>query len=230
MIGHEQERKIFRMIDLIEAQWERDRYPKVYDSLLAIHHAQTLSIKLISKLNHVRFDEGFKICIQKGGTSVVADGYLVFGDLTPEQEEFFYYYGAYLQLLDDLQDVGTDLSDSLMTAYAILAGKEKLDKWLNKTYYLGLKILDCAERINSERLPAFKALMKKSTDLFLTAAVLTNRPFFSEGFVRDFEAFSPMSFSFIREKEHTWSPFQNELFEQVLKKTMADGPHLLFFH
>ena len=32
-----QEEKIFRMVEIIEEHWDRDNYPKVYLSLLAIH-------------------------------------------------------------------------------------------------------------------------------------------------------------------------------------------------
>ncbi|MGV8096538.1 MAG: class 1 isoprenoid biosynthesis enzyme [Mangrovibacterium sp.] len=219
----EQERKIFRMIELIEAFWDRDQYPKVYESLLGIHEAQARSTQLVTNSDKLLFDDIFAICVQKGGMSVVADGYLVFGDLTSDEEEFFYYYGAYLQLLDDLQDVSTDLADSLMTGYSGLARKEKLDLWLNKTYYLGLKIINDADRLNSSRLPVFKALMKRSIDLFLIGAVFTNDQFFSKKFIREFEAFSPLSFSFARKKDHTLSPYQDELFEQILEKSMTNG-------
>lgn len=157
----------------------------------------------------------------------MADGYLVFGDLSPDEEEFFYYYGAYLQLLDDLQDVGTDLSDSLMTAYSSAGQKEKLDLWLNRTYYLGLKIMGHADRLGSSRIHLFKALMKRSIDLFLTGAVVTNDQFFTKRFIREFEAFSPVSFSFIREKDRSLSPYQNSLMEQVLKKMLPGGDGLM---
>jgi hypothetical protein len=161
--------------------------------------------------------------------SVVADGFLVLGVLTPEQEEFFYYYGAYLQLLDDLQDVSADLADSLMTAYSSKAKQEKLDVWLNKTYYMGLKILDCTDRLRSAKVPLFNALMKKSIDLFLTGAVLTNTQFFSKEYVREFEAFSPMSFDFIRKKEQTLSPDKNHFSELILKRVMTDEEFVTTF-
>ncbi len=224
---NEQERKIFRMIELIEGHWDRTRYPKVYESLLGIHDAQTRSTRLITTSGDLEFNDIFSVCIQKGGMSVVADGYLVFGDLSPDEEEFFYYYGAYLQLLDDLQDVGTDLSDSLMTAYSSAGQKEKLDLWLNRTYYLGLKIMGHADRLGSSRIHLFKALMKRSIDLFLTGAVVTNDQFFTKRFIREFEAFSPVSFSFIREKDRSLSPYQNSLMEQVLKKMLPGGDGLM---
>ncbi len=223
----EQERKIFRMIEFIEAHWDRAQYPKVYESLLGIHDAQTRSTRLITKSGDLEFNDIFSICVQKGGMSVVADGYLVFGDLSPDEEEFFYYYGAYLQLLDDLQDVSTDLSDSLMTAYSSAGQKEKLDLWLNKTYYLGLKIMGHADRLNSSKVDVFKALMKRSIDLFLIGAVITNDQYFNKQFVREFEAFSPVSFSFIRKKDRSLSPYQNSLMEQVLKRMLPEKDGLM---
>ncbi|MEL7587082.1 MAG: class 1 isoprenoid biosynthesis enzyme [Prolixibacteraceae bacterium] len=216
------ERKIFKMVSLIEGFWNRDEYPRVYRSLLNIHEAQSRSVGLIKKDHNMSFDESFGICLHKGGASVIADGYLVFGDLTPREEEFFYHYGAYLQLLDDLQDTGADLADSLMTAYATLAERGKLDIWLNKTYSLGLKILDRADHLSSPRVPVFKALMKKSIDLFLTGAVLSNKNYFSESFVDAFESFSPVRFSFIGKKEQSLSPYSDQLVEQMMKKVMSE--------
>ncbi len=221
-VCHEQERKIFRMVELIEGYWDRYEFPEVYESLLGIHHAQQKSTDLITRGRELPLNDIFSICVEKGGMSVIADGYLVFGKLSEEEKEFFYYYGAYLQLLDDLQDVNSDLADSLMTAYSSLARNEKLDEWLCKTYSLGLSVLRCADRLQSARLPEFKALMKRSIDLFLIGAVFTNHQFFSEEFVCQFEKFSPVGFDFIRKKDKVMSPYQNKMFEQVLKRVI-DG-------
>lgn len=214
------EEKIFRMVSLIEGEWSRMDFPKVYQSLLGIHEAQTRSIALLS--GSLSEQDIFSICAHKGGMSVIADGYLVLGEMSREEEEFFYCYGAYLQLLDDLQDSGSDFDDSLMTVFSRAAGKEKLDLLLNRTYFLGLKVLAFADRIRSPRLPEFKALMKRSIDLFLIGAVVTNDRFFSRDFIREFEAFSPLGFSFVRKKDKTLSPYQNRLMEEVLKRMVLN--------
>lgn len=46
--------------------------------------------------------ETLTVYLAKGGASVLADGYLVAGKLTKDQEYFLFGYGAYLQLLDDI--------------------------------------------------------------------------------------------------------------------------------
>ncbi len=217
-----QEEKIFRMVEIIEEYWDRDCYPEVFESLLAIHGAQTQSLRLISEAGSLGLDEKFSVCIHKGGTSVVADGYLIMGKMTKEEEEFFYYYGAYLQLLDDLQDVGDDFNDRLWTGFSSLAKDEVLDKWLCKTYDLGLKVMSCVDALKTEQGNIFKQLMKKSIDLFLVESVLANKSFFSRKFVRQFEAFSPLRYSFIRKKNSTFSLYQDQLFEQILQHALVD--------
>ena len=94
--------KIFELVGMIEKEWPRVAHPEVYDSLLAIHAAQTESAALLSKKKQLTNSEVFDICVNKGGCSVTADGYLILGKLTSEQEKFLFGYGAYLQILDDL--------------------------------------------------------------------------------------------------------------------------------
>ncbi|WP_423127827.1 class 1 isoprenoid biosynthesis enzyme [Gaoshiqia sp. Z1-71] len=213
-----QEEKIFHMVEIIENDWSREQYPGVYRSLLAIHDAQTQSLALMNHAPSLNSDDIFKICVQKGGTSVIADGYLVLGRLTDIEEEFFYHYGAYLQLLDDLQDVADDLNGSLMTCFSSKARQEKLDTWLCKTYNLGLRVMTCTDRLRSVHGDLFKSLMKNSIELFLVESVVTNSPFFSRKFVQKFESHSPLRFSFIKKKNGTFSPYQDQLFVQMMKQ------------
>lgn len=217
-----QEEKIFHLVELIEDYWSREQHPLVHKSLLAIHDAQTQSLALIHQADQLNLDDVFRICTQKGGTSVIADGYLVLGNLTDKEEEFFYYYGAYLQLLDDLQDATDDLNDGLMTSFSAKANQEMLDSWLCKAYHLGFQVMGCVDQLHSPNAEAFKSLMGKSIDLFLVESVITNHPFFSRKFARKFEKCSPLRFSFIKKKNGSFSPYQDQLFERIMKQA-ANG-------
>jgi len=42
-------RPIWRLIGLIEEQYVRAEWPRVFDSLLAIHHAQENSLRLLRR-------------------------------------------------------------------------------------------------------------------------------------------------------------------------------------
>lgn len=97
----ETERKIYLLVNMIESKFPRDRFPGVFQSLLGIFNAQIKS--LIQQKKHHR-DHGvdiLDISLEKGGTSVLADGYLIRGDLTEALEDFCFGYGAFLQFADD---------------------------------------------------------------------------------------------------------------------------------
>ncbi|WP_372776794.1 hypothetical protein [Mangrovibacterium sp.] len=214
------EEKIYQMVELIEGEWSRAHYPELYKSLLDIHAAQSESVKLIEGVAELNFDERLKISIQKGGTSVVADGFLIAGKLTGKQEQFLYAYGAYLQLLDDFQDVSDDLNSRVLTAFSASARSFDLDLLLNRTYHLGQEIVKLADSIGSGAVAIFQSLMRRSIDLFLVEAVQSNAGCFSQTFRADFNQFSPLSFAYIENQNDKFSPYQNQLFERFVEQAM----------
>ncbi|MBL7971603.1 MAG: class 1 isoprenoid biosynthesis enzyme, partial [Prolixibacteraceae bacterium] len=131
------EDSIFRLVEMIENQYSRAEFPEVFESLLAIHQAQTDSLKLIQHPDELSETEILKICLAKGGASVLADGYLVAGKLTEAQRYFLFGYGAYLQLLDDVQDVEEDRQAGLVTIFSGSVFGASMDEKLNKTYWFG---------------------------------------------------------------------------------------------
>ena len=90
--------------------------------MYAIQKGQTDSLKLLQD-NGLK-ESGIKdICFEKGGASVLADGYLVAGRLTTEQERALFGYGVYLQLLDDIQDVNEDTESNTRTIFSCATSK-----------------------------------------------------------------------------------------------------------
>jgi hypothetical protein len=127
----ENEGRIFHMIDLIESEWPRDQYPKVYESLMAILDGQQLSLKQQNHSSLSDLDLLF-ITFYKGGASVLADAYLIAGQLNASQEDFAFMYGVILQLADDLQDIKADLSEKHMTMMNTQVQVGYLDELINK--------------------------------------------------------------------------------------------------
>ncbi|HCB62833.1 MAG: hypothetical protein A2W90_02650 [Bacteroidetes bacterium GWF2_42_66] len=207
------EEKIHELVCMIEDEWDRQTYPGVYKSLLDIHKAQTDSMSLLS--GNLTDEDIFRICVGKGGASVVADGYLIVGDLTGRQEQFLYDYGAYLQLLDDLQDASEDLAAGLMTCFSSSVNKKRSGELLSRTFHLGFSIMAEVDWLNTCDSAAFKSVMKKSIDLFIIEAVITNRSFFNRWFVHKMEIFSPFRYSFIRKRSANLSPYQKILFRNI---------------
>ena len=96
----------------------------VYASLLAIHHAQEQSIRLLRRgLARPAGVDVVRLSFDKGGTSVLADGYLAAGSLSGEQARFVFNWGVLLQLADDLQDVRQDCQDGMLTVFTEHSGR-----------------------------------------------------------------------------------------------------------
>ena len=215
---NEQEAKIFQMVDMIEGQFERSAYPGVYESLLGIHQAQTDSMELFQQ-KQLSDEDALRICIAKGGTSVLADGYLITGDLKDDEKDFLFGYGAYLQLLDDVQDVKEDLDSGLMTTFSSLAQTQKLDAIIFKTFNFGEQVLNDSKELLSRVELDFKGLLQKSILLFFVESVAMDSQFYSSKFQSELEKIAPFSFSFVRNKRNFFTPKKHLLLEKLNQLT-----------
>jgi len=207
------EKTIFSLVSMIEDEFPRSVYPELYGSLLAIHDAQTQSMNLIHACNALSETETLKICIAKGGASVLADGYLVAGQLSKDQEYFLFGYGAYLQLLDDIQDVDEDSEAGLKTVFS--NSSELLDIKLNKTYWFGEKVMQSLPLFGGRYIDVFQSLMRKSMDLFIIEAIAQNPDCYSKKYVDKMEAHSPFSFSYIQKKKDKFAPYNGLLLTAI---------------
>jgi hypothetical protein len=208
------EQKIYELVAMIETQFDRGQFPDVYGSLLGIHKAQTDSMGLLNG-KHQSDEQALRICIAKGGASVLADGYLIAGQLNDEEKDFLFGYGAYLQLLDDIQDIKEDLDDGLLTAFSKAARSQKLDSVVCKTLNFGEQVLDRSQVVLDRVALDFKGLLQKSILLFLTESVALDSQFYSRSFQVEIEKVSPLSFSFIKAKRNFFTPQKHLLLEKL---------------
>jgi hypothetical protein len=207
------EQTIFSLVSMIEDEYPRSDYPEVYQSLLAIHQAQTQSMYLIHSGDDLSETEILKICIAKGGASVLADGYLVAGRLSKEQEHFLFGYGAYLQLLDDIQDIDEDQSAGLKTVFS--GSNQLLDTRLNKTYWFGEQVMKSLPLFGGQQIDVFQSLMRKSMDMFIIEAIAQNPDLYTRRFVEEMENHSPFSFSYIQKKKEQFAPYNGLLLTAI---------------
>ncbi len=117
------EARLLSLVRLIEGSHPRSRFPGVYGSLLAIFNAQVKSLLQQKPGALTSRDDVLAISLEKGGTSVLADGYLVAGDLSAADEDFCFGFGTFLQLADDLQDIAEDSRCGLRTLFTDAAGR-----------------------------------------------------------------------------------------------------------
>jgi hypothetical protein len=202
------EAHIYRLVGLIEDEFPRAEYPRVFDSLIAIHDAQTKSLQLMNNGSGLSETDVLKICLEKGGASVVADGYLVAGKLTRAQEYFLFGYGAYLQLLDDIQDVEEDGNAGLKTVFS--KDIASLEYKINKTYWFGEQVMHSLPLLGGD-LTVFQSLMRKSMDLFIIEAIAQNPDYYSPEYRSRMEAHSPFGFTYIQEQKDQFAPYKGFL-------------------
>lgn len=192
------EKNINQLVKIIEAEFPRERYPQVFESLLAIHAGQEKSL-FQQKEKSLPYEKNIiGISFEKGGTSVLADGYLVKGELTIAEAEFMFGYGVFLQIIDDLQDVEEDLSNSHMTILSQTAQRWPLDKLINKLLWFIKETISNAETFYSEDAIKLKKVIQECCIIMIFEAVSKNRKRFSKRYIRELEKYSMLRFSYYK--------------------------------
>jgi hypothetical protein len=193
--------KVWALVDKIESQYDRERHPGVFRSLLAIQDAQEDSMGL-RRDAELRPDQVVHGVFAKGGASVLADGYLAAGLLTPEQEEFAFGWGVLLQLADDLQDIAEDVSTGTATLFS--AGGQPLDAVTNRVFefgervFAGLSAFPAPGR-RAVNVAGLKQLIRHSAATLLITAAGAAHERYTRAYVQNLERHSPFRFGFVRE-------------------------------
>jgi hypothetical protein len=220
--GNPYEQKIFALVGLIEGQFDRRLYPEVYDSLMAIFRAQTKSLRLqLPNASPYEVDV-LGLTFEKGGTSVLADGYLVAGCLTAFQREFSFYYGAFTQLMDDLEDVEQDRRDGIMTVFSQTAGKWPLDALTSRAIVFGNGLLDGMGQFQAPGLELLEQIMRKCVTPLMVDSAARVGHLYSRPYLAELERHAPYRFAQLeqlRRKVSRRFP-ADELLETLL---LADG-------
>ncbi len=194
--GNGRERRIFDLVAMIETEHDRARHPQVFESLLAIHESQVKSLGLLRSDRPVGEAEAVKIGLEKGGTSVLADGCLAAGLLAPGEIAFLFGFGAFLQLMDDLEDVEEDGRAGLQTVFSRSAGREPLDAVTDRTFRLGVAVLGGLDGFGVPDAEPLRELIRSSLVQGLVMSAGRFGRLYSRAYLRALEAHAPFRFSF----------------------------------
>jgi hypothetical protein len=178
------EAAVFALVARMEHELPRDRYPEAHASLQAIHHAQMCSLRQHAGAEPPAGELLATSC-EKGGTSVLADLYLVAGTASEEEERFAFGYGVFLQLLDDLQDVAADLAAGHHTLFTAAARRGTLDAATARLARFVGAVLDATPLLASPAAADRKDLVRRNCTALLVGAVGEQPRRFSRGFRRE---------------------------------------------
>ncbi len=185
------------LLRLIEREYPRESSPCVYDSLLAIQRAQQKSLILHGDVDDRPEGELQSLTIEKGGTSVAVDGYLVSGALDAESLHALFGYGVVLQFIDDLQDIPADEAAGHSSMFTRARRAGPLDRITGRLMHFTSDTI----RLLGGRAPApshgLAVLVEGSCMFLILEAVARYRHLFSEEFLRRVEEFSPLRFSYL---------------------------------
>jgi len=214
---------VWELVQRIESQFERSRYPEVYDSLLAIHAAQGKSVQLLrGNLSPYEVDV-LGISFEKGGTSVLADGYLVAGALTPAEETFMYAYGAFTQLMDDQEDVVIDMRAGLNTVFTQTARYWKLDSLTNRMFQFCERVLDFLDVFEAPDTDPLKEFIRRSIRLLLIDAAGRVPHLYSKNYLAYLQTGLPFRFGSLARQRRKWQHKKDAI-------SRFSGQYLLTLH
>jgi hypothetical protein len=196
------EEHIADMVGMIEGQYSRAQFPQVYDSLLDIHAAQARSMQLHRREASPYELDVLGLSFEKGGTAVLADAYLVSGTPTPQQLEVAFGYGAFTQLMDDLEDAQRDGSDGIMTVFSQTARRWPLDAITNRLFHFGDWVLDHMGDYGPGAPVALQDVMRRSVHLLLADSVGTLAGLYSKPYLAALETHMPFRFAALKQQRH----------------------------
>ncbi len=191
------EAEIYRMVELIESQFDREIFPEVYESLLLIHTSQMNSLK--QQTTSCPFEKDIAdISFKKGGSSVLADGYLIKGELTEEEIKFTLGFGIILQLCDDVQDIQSDIDSKSATIYSLSAKGHKLDTLTNKLFRLIEHVLTTdIQPIKFEHDEKIVPFMQQCCNFIALDGIMTHKSYFTKDYIKDIEKYLPVTPKFL---------------------------------
>ncbi len=208
------------LIQMIESEWDRNKFPMVYQSLLAIHTAQAKSLDLVSSEISPFEKDILGITFEKGGTSVLADGYLVAGTLLPEQVNALFGFGAFTQLMDDMEDICSDIKEHRASLFSISAPYWKLDTICNRFFNFGRSSIENLNIFPGDFVSEVSSLIKKCIDPMLLGSIPVSTGYFSKAYFTDLEEHMAIRYSALkklREKLNGNKPKLITLVEGMLR-------------
>ncbi|MFU7514475.1 hypothetical protein [Clostridium sp. HCS.1] len=191
------EESVYKLVSKIEEDFERDNYCELYEALLSIHEGQIKSLKQQEVITIPYEEDILGISIEKGGASVLVDGFLTKGKINKEEISFCIFYGFMLQLADDLQDIKADIDNSHTTIMSQLAPKYNLDNIVNKLINFTVSLLEEESCFKGENIPELKELIKTNCIMLILFSVILSKEFFSAQYIKDINEYLPFSIKYI---------------------------------
>jgi len=193
--------KTCRLLQAIESEYPRNEDSAVYPLLLMMLEAQEDSLRQQSREVLLEEEERLDISLYKGGVSVLIDRFFVKKSLTEADLHFYFGFGFFLQLADDLQDIKVDSIKPNQTIFTVpdkadLAmdqqrGQE--EKRVNQMFHFVHGIFNEYQADDEN----FKEFILLNCYQLIYTSVFQSREFFSKAYLDRLEKYFPVTGSFL---------------------------------
>ncbi len=195
------EKKIYKLLKYIEEDYNRKDFKEVYESLLKIQEGQVKSIEQQGEFSLPYVTDILGISIEKGGASVLVDGYLIKGKLNLEEERFCLFYGFLLQLIDDFQDLKSDKENNHTTIMSQLGGRYYMDEMINKLINYVYYVFDSTELLREKE--DLNKVIKSDSLVLILCSIALNKEYFSKEYIKKMDKHLPFSIAYIEKLNKT---------------------------
>ena len=188
---------LLRLLHMVEEEYPRAEFPEVYGSLLAIHRAQERGILLHAPVDELAGAPLLAITVEKGGTSVLVDGYLVRGHLTQEEQSSLFGYGVLLQFIDDLQDIAQDERAGHSNAFSCALREGPLDAITNRLIHFTREAIARMDGRPGAQSGSLRRLIEDSCMFLIWEAIARHRAHYSPSYLGSIEEYAPLRFEYL---------------------------------
>ena len=117
--------------------------------------------------------------------------------------EIIFNYGAFAQLMDDQEDIASDLGHRELTLFTEAARRGKADAVMNRVFNFAHYVLQGLERFDNPEAAPLKQMSMKGIDLLLMDAVLRTEKYYSKGYLKKLEERFPFRFEYLKRVRKT---------------------------
>lgn len=185
--GHQE--KTCELLRMIADKYPRNEDDSIYTLLQMMQEAQQQSLRQQDQAEHLPESERLDISLFKGGLSVLIDRCFVDRELKTEDMLFYFGFGFFLQLADDLQDIGEDLGNGHQTLMTLDVRFEACEKNVNKLFWFVRRI---AGEYKSEK-EDFKQFVLENCYMLLCTSVLGSKEYFSPEYIERLQKYMSIS-------------------------------------
>jgi hypothetical protein len=199
------EEKVFGLLEMIEEVYPRESFADVFESILCIQGAQIKS--LVQQERGIKtYEQTLAISAEKGGTSVLADCFLVCGHPDDRLIRFSAGFGFLLQLIDDLEDIAADRAAGNATVFSSAQTKEDISDAVLRLIVFLHTALDYENASPVPYAGEIRTLFENNCMNLIFEAVFKNKDLFDKKLVRDLTKYSPFRPSYFARLKQEIAP------------------------